>query len=69
MISDHYGVCFVKIGQVVPELCASEISHNKNAIQNVWGSKFSKKCIAFEAPRTFASEFNFRESVSYIRVI
>ena len=44
----------------------------RNFIQQKCHTKrmgITKKCIAFEAPRTFPSEFNFSESVSYVRVI
>ena len=37
MNGDHFGVCFVKIGRVVLELCTRKISFNENAIQNIWG--------------------------------
>ena len=37
MIGDNFGVCFVKIGLVFPELCMQKLWFIENAIQNVWG--------------------------------
>ena len=56
MNGDNFGVCFVKIGHVVLELRMRKVSLNENAIQNIWGQRFSKKCIAFVAPRIFPRE-------------
>ena len=35
MNGDNFGVCFIKIGHMVSELCMWKVSFNENAVQNI----------------------------------
>ena len=66
MIGDNFGVCFVKIGLVFPELCTQKFGSLKTPYKP-YGDKFFP--IVFVAPRISVREFNFRKSVRCTEVV
>ena len=68
MIGDNFGVCFIKIGLVFPQLCTQKFWVTENAIQNIWGSIFPNNLLhlwyrAYQCTNLICMVQNFAASV------